>query len=189
MTTPASAAPATVVGNGGHPPVRHPCCFIGDDPWHRAHTRIELPPERHLEAYWHAEILDDQAENPLTRIIERREDFVVRLRVELCGRLWRCICGHWCFNVGFTAIGTGQDFNLSELLPPGSLQVPNWKGCETLCVEKCVTVPADTIPVGYCGTVYEIAAWFELRCCGGCEDPNSHLAVSGFERLGEYQFV
>jgi hypothetical protein len=199
MTTPASAttsaAPAAVVGNGGHPPVRgHPCCFIGDDTWHRAHTRIELPPESHLEAYWHAEILDDEAKNPLTRIIERRENFVVRLRVELCGRLWRCISGHWCFNVGFTAIGAGQDFNLSQLLLPGTFQVPDWEGCKTLCVEKCVPVPAGTIPAGtipaeHCGTVYEVAAWFELRCCGGCDDPNSHLAVSGFERLGEYQFV
>jgi hypothetical protein len=199
MTTPAAAtpatpaapaAPATAAGNGGCPPVRkHPCCFIGDDPWHQAHTRIELPAERHLEAYWHAEILDYEAKNPLTRIIERREEFVVRLRVELVGRLWDCICGHWCFNVGFTAIGKGEDFNLSDLLPAGELQVPNWQGCQTLCIERCVTVPACTIPVERCGTVYEVAAWFELRCCGGCDDPNSHLAVSGFERLNEYQFV
>jgi hypothetical protein len=69
------------------------------------------------------------------------------------------------------------------------LQIPDWTGCRTLCIELPVRVPPDTIPAGYCGTVYEVASWFELRCCGGCEDPNSHLAASGFERLGEYQFV
>ena len=98
MTTPATpAAPAAVTTTAAvpaagvtkdcEPPRRHPCCWINDDDWHKGHTRIELPPESHLEAYWHAEILDYQAKNPLTRIIERREEFVVRLRVELCGRL------------------------------------------------------------------------------------------------------
>jgi hypothetical protein len=165
-------------------------CWPGEDDWHRAHTRIELPPERYLKAFWHAEILDVDSRNPHDRIIERRDPFVVRLRAELEGWLWRCVCGHWCFNVGFTAIGAGSNFNLSEYLPyPGELQVPDWKGCDTLCVERCVTVPRGVIPVGYCGTVYEVAGWFELRCCGGCGDPNSHLAASGFERLGEYQFV
>jgi hypothetical protein len=202
MTTPAApaapaspapatpAAPATGAGNGCPPIRKHPCCFIGDDRWHQAETRIELPPETHLEAYWHAEILDYQAKNPLTRIIERREDFVVRFRVELVGRLWNCICGHWCFNVGFTPVGRGEGFDLSEHLPdPGELEYGNWTGCQTLCIERCVTVPACAIPADRCGTVYEVAAWFELRCCGGCRDKDSHLAVSGFEKLGDYQFV
>ena len=55
--------------------------------------------------------------------------------------------------------------------------------------EKCIRVPACAIPVERCGTVYEVAAWFELRCCGECRDKDSHLAVSGFEKLGVYQFV
>jgi hypothetical protein len=167
----------------------HPC-WPDDQEWHRAHTKIELPPERFLRAFWHAEILDVDSNNPHDKIIERKDPFVVRLRVELEGRLWRCICANWCFNVGFTAIGKGEDFNLSDLLPdPQALQLRDWKGCDTLCIEKCVTVPPDTIPVGYCGTVYEVAAWWELRCCGYCEDKDSHLAASGFERLREYQFV
>jgi hypothetical protein len=37
--------------------------------------------------------------------------------------------------------------------------------------------------------VYEVAAWFELRCCGYCPDERSHLAVAGFERKGEYMFT
>jgi hypothetical protein len=201
-TTPATTTAATTAGTASHadcspeckPPGRGPrCgrqCWPTEDDWHRAHTRIELPSERYLKAFWHAEILDIDSPNPHDRIIERRDPFLVRFRVELEGRLWRCIGGHWCFNVGFTAIGAGDDFNLSELLPnPGELQIPDWTGCQTLCVERTVPVPADTIPAGYCGTVYEVAAWFELRCCGGCQDPNSHLAASGFERLGEYQFV
>jgi hypothetical protein len=170
-------------------------CWPAEDDWHRAHTRIELPAERHLRAFWHAEILDIDSRDPHDRIIERRDPFLVRFRVELEGRLWRCISGHWCFNVGFTAIGDGPDFNLSQRVPnPAEFQVPDWSGCSTLCIEKCVTVPAeaipgDAIPGQCCGTVYEVAAWFELRCCGACGDPNSHLACSGFDRLGEYQFV
>jgi hypothetical protein len=149
-----------------------------------------LPSEHYLSAFWHAEILDIDSKNPHDRIIERRDPFLVRLRVELIGRLWKCICGHWCFNVGFTPIGAGERFDLSQHLPdPNVLQVPDWKGCDTLCIELSVTVPADAIPADRCGTVYEVAAWFELRCCGGCNDPDSHLAASGFERLGGYQFV
>jgi hypothetical protein len=171
------------------PPHRHPCCWPDDDDYHKGHTRVELPPERHLEAYWHAEILDEQAENPLTRIIERREEFVVRMRIELCGRLWKCICGNWCFNVGFTPFGQGERFNLSEHVDPAEFEYNDWKGCYTLCIDKCIRVPACAIPAARCGTVYDVAAWFELRCCGDCRDDNSHLAVSGFEKLGVYQFV
>jgi hypothetical protein len=170
-------------------------CWPAEDYWHRAHTRIELPAERYLRAFWHAEILDVDSRNPHDRIIERRDPFVVRFRVELEGRLWRCISGHWCFNVGFTSIGAGPDFNLSQRVQnPGEFQVPDWKGCDGLCIEKSVTmpaeaIPAEAIPAECCGMVYEVAAWFELRCCGGCGDPKSQLACSGFERLGEYQFV
>lgn len=190
MTTPATPAPGTVAENGGNGPAHKPPCWPDDERWHRGHTRIELPAEHYLKAFWHAEILDVASANPLDRIIERSDRFVVRLRVELAGRLWRCIGGHWCFNVGFTPIGRGERFDLSEHLPdPEVLQYKNWTGCETLCIERCVTVPGGSIPVERCGTVYECAAWFELRCCGGCQDKDSHLAASGFQRLGEYQFV
>jgi hypothetical protein len=191
MTTPPTpAAPDAIVGNGGHPPVRRYPCWPDDDRWHQGRTRIELPSEHYLKAFWHAEILDIDSGNPHDRIIERRDPFAVRLRVELVGRLWRCICGHWCFNVGFTPIGRGERFDLTDHLPdPAELEVSDWKGCDGLCIERYVTVPADAIPAERCGTVYEVAAWFELRCCGGCRDAGSHLAASGFERLGEYQFV
>jgi len=196
MTTPAApgaettpAAPATVVENGGHPPIRKHPCWPEDDDFHRAHTRIELPSEHHLKAFFHAELLDFDAKNPLTRIIERREEFVVRFRVELIGRLWRCLCGHWCFNVGFTPFGEGERFNLSHHVNPDEFEYRDWKGCHGLCVERYVWVPAHTIPAERCGTVYEVAAWGELRCCGGCRDKDSHLAMSGFETLGAYQFV
>jgi len=185
MTTPATTGADT--SQSDH---RRHCCWPDDDDWHRAPTKIELPSERYLKAKWHAEILDVDSPNPHDRIIEQKDPFVVRLRVELEGRLWKCICGHWCFNVGFTAIGDGKDFNLSDVLPdPEELQIKDWKGCETVCIERCITVPGGRIPVECCGTVYEVAAWWELRCCGGCKDPDSHLAASGFERMGEYQFV
>jgi hypothetical protein len=197
MTTPAVSAPAAPAAAAEHPLregmpiiVCRRGCWPGEDDWHRAHTRIELSPEKHLKAFWHAEILDIDSSNPHDHTIERRDPFLVRFRVELEGRLWRCICGHWCFNVGFAAIGEGPHFDLSQRVPdPAEFQVPDWKGCDTLCIEKWVTVPADVIPADHCGKVYEVAARFELRCCGGCDDPNSHLACSGFERLGMYDFV
>ena len=122
---------------------------------------------------------------------------MVRFRVELKGRLWYCLCGHWCFNVGFSAIGKGEDFNLSDVLPdPKQLNIQDWKGCDTRCIELYVTVPAGRIPAERCGTVYECAAWFELRCCGECKcdkdsdsDKRGHLAVAGFEDEGQYMFV
>jgi hypothetical protein len=188
MTTSATCEPSIVVGNGGHPPIR--TCWTGDDRWHGSRTRIELPSEHYLRAFWHAEILDVDSKNPLDKIIERKDPFLVRLRVELQGRLWKCICGHWCFKVGFTAIGKCECFELNDLLPdPAELQLRDWKGCDTLCIERCVRVPPERIPVERCGMVYEVAAWFELRCCGYCDDPGSHLAASGFERMGEYMFV
>jgi len=50
-------------------------------------------------------------------------------------------------------------------------------------------VPPNTIPVEHCGSLYQVGAKFELRCCGGCEDEYSHLAVAGHEPQGEYMFV
>jgi hypothetical protein len=164
-------------------------CWPDDHDWLKGKTEIELT-TRHVRAYWDAEIYDLDDKNKHDTIIERKDEWAVLFRVELQGRLWRCICGHWCFNVGFTAIGKGEDFDLSSVLPdPSVLQIKDWKGCDRLCIYLPVRVPGGLIPVERCGTVYEVAAWFELRCCGGCDDENSHLAVAGYESLGKYQFV
>ena len=115
---------------------------------------------------------------------------MVRFRVYLRGRIWKCISGCWCFDAGFSAIGDGPDFNLSDLLADKTeLHIRNWNGCDGLYIEKYVTVPGGTIPVEYCGTLYEVGCKFELRCCGCCDDENSHLAVAGHEPQGEYMFV
>jgi hypothetical protein len=168
-------------------PLRFPC-WPEDRDWLDGKTEIFLS-TKHLKAHWDADIIDDD-KNKHDTILERDEAFQVRFRVELEGRLWRCICGHWCFNLGFTAIGRGEDFNLSDVLPdPKQLHVKDWKGCDRRCIEVCVTVPPGRIPADGCGTVYEVAAWFELRCCGDCDDEKSHLAVAGYEALEEYQFV
>lgn len=165
-------------------------CWPGDPDWLDGPTEIELPSGKYLKAYWDADILDIDDKNPHDTIIERKDVFKVRFRVQLEGRLWSCICGHWCFDVGFTAIGAGQNFNLSAVLPdPSVLRLNDWEGCKTRCIYVCVEVPKDTIPVGYCGTLYECGAKFELRCCGYCDDPDSHLALAGHEKLGQYMFV
>jgi hypothetical protein len=157
--------------------------------WLDGATEIELS-ARHLQAYWDADIIDVDDRNKHDTIIERKDPFEVRFRVYLKGRLWGCICGHWRFDVGFTAIGDGPDFNLSDVLPNRSeLQIPDWKGCDGLYIDRCVRVPRETIPVERCGTLYQVGAKFELRCCGDCDDERSHLAVAGHERQGEYMFV
>ena len=59
-----------------------------------------------------------------------------------------------------------------------------WRGCDTLCLEQNITVPAGTIklPDDKDLVVYEVAAQAELRCCDG------HIAVAAFEALEEYEF-
>jgi hypothetical protein len=178
-------------------PTKAPC-WPNDPDYLDGKTEIFLPSEKYLKAYWDADILDDD-QNPQDTIIESKEAFKVRFRVELKGRLWKCICGHWCFDLGFSTIGDGPVpyFNLSDVLPANlkpELRLCDWQGCQTRCIEICITVPPGTIPVGDCGTLYEIGAKFELRCCGDCDckgdgkDPG-HLAVAGHESQVEYMFV
>lgn len=183
MTTP-TPAPATTAERPG----RH-LCWPEDPDWLDGKTEIEIS-LRNVRARWDADILDIDDQNVHDTIIEREDSFIVRFRVQLEGRIWHCMCGHWCFDVGFTTIGEGPDFNLSQVLPdPSKLNLRDWRGCEKRCIEVCVTVPPGTIPVERCGIVYDVAAWFELRCCGECRDASSHLAVAGYENLRQYMFV
>lgn len=171
-----------------------PPCWPDDPDYLDGFTEIFLSPEKYLKAYWDADIIDDD-KNPQDTIIESNEAFHVRFRVELKGRLWKCICGHWCFDLGFTSIGDGKDFNLSDMLPDAlkpQLRLCDWKGCDTRCIDITITVPPGTIPADYCGTLYEVGAKFELRCCGDCDcekKEHGHLAVAGHEPEGEYMFV
>ena len=167
-------------------------CWPDDPDYLDGTTELFLPSERYLKAYWDCDIIDDD-KNKQDTIIESSEAFNVLFRVELRGKLWKCICGHWCFDLGFTAVGDGPDFNLSDVLPDNlkeKLRLCDWEGCQTQCIDITITVPPGTIPADYCGTLYEIGAKFELRCCGGCEDrEHGHLAVAGHENQGEYMFV
>jgi hypothetical protein len=171
-----------------------PPCWPGDPDYLDGFTEIFLPSEKYLKAYWDADILDDD-KNKQDTIIESNEAFQVRFRVELKGRLWKCISGHWCFDVCFSSIGDGTDFDLSDVLPDAlkpELRLCDWDGCETRCIDITITVPPGTIPAGYCGTLYEVGAKFELRCCGDCDckdKEHGHLAVAGHEPEGEYMFV
>jgi len=169
-------------------------CWPDDPDYLDGSTEILLPSEKYLKAYWDCDIIDDD-KNKQDTIIESSEAFNVLFRVELRGKLWKCICGHWCFDLCFTAIGDGKNFDLSDVLPDNlkeKLRLCEWKGCETLCIDVPITVPGGTIPADYCGTLYQVGAKFELRCCGDCDcdDPeHGHLAVAGHEPEGEYMFV
>jgi hypothetical protein len=165
-------------------PVTAPPCWADDKDYLDGKTEIELPSERYTKVYWDADILDLDDKNKHDTIIGTEETFEVRFRVELQGRLWRCITGDWLFDVGFKPIGPGKGFYLSSLLPsnPG-FEVKGWRGCDTLCIEQTVTVPGGTIKLDNVDEeVYEVAAKVELRCCDG------HLAVAGYEALEEYEF-
>lgn len=158
--------------------------------WLDGATEILLPPEKHLRAYWDADILDVDDKNVNDTIIERTDPFKVRFRVYLKGRLWSCIGGHWCFDCCFTPIGDGRRFNLSDVLSdPSQLQIANWDGCRSRYIDLCVDVPSGTIPAEHCGSLYQVGAKFEMRCGGGCRDQDSYVAVAGHEPQGEYMFV
>jgi len=157
--------------------------------WLDGATEVLLPTRRHLRAYWDADILDIDDKNVHDTIIERTDAFEVRFRVYLKGRLWNCIGGTWCFNVGFTAIGDGPDFNLSDVLPnPDELQIRDWNGCQSRYIDLCVNVPPCTVPTDACGTLYQVGAKFELRCCDSY-NARGEVAVAGHEAQGEYMFV
>jgi hypothetical protein len=158
-----------------------PPCWPDDPDYLDGFDEINLASSQLLKAYWDTDILDVNGVPPST-IIRSDQDFKVRFRVELQGDLWPCICGSWCFDVGFSSIGKGSNFNLSDDLPAGTFEVRDWRGCDTQCIELVVTVPAGTIPADRCSTVYELAATFELHCC------DDHVAIVGYEALEEYQF-
>jgi hypothetical protein len=168
----------------GKPHHRHSDCWPNDNDYLDGRTEIDLSSEQLLEAYWDTDIKDVDGVRP-NRIINNKDAFTVRFRIELCGKLWRCIAGTWKFDLGFTPIGKGAGFDLSDELDPGALDFPNWRGCDpkALCINFPVTVPAGKISAEERdGTVYEIAAKFQLHCC------ELGAAVVGFEPLEEYQF-
>jgi hypothetical protein len=159
-----------------------PPCWPDDRDYLDGRTELNLASSSWLRAYWDTDIVDSAGVPPGT-IIGSDDPFQVRFRVELVGDLWRCICGSWCFDVGFSAIGENKDFKLSTVLAdPKKLEYNDWRGCDTTCIELIVTVPAGTIPSDKCSTVYELVATFELHCCDG------HVGLVGYEALEEYQF-
>jgi hypothetical protein len=156
-------------------------CFPDDPYYPDGYTEIDLPSERLLRASFNAEILEPPDE-PQPNIIQADEPFKVRFRVALEGELWYCMCGDWWFDLGFAPTGGGRGFDLSDVLGREKFYYRNWRGCDTRCIELEIYVPADTIPVEYCGTVYQCAAKVQLFCCG------RPAAVVGFDVLGSFQF-
>jgi hypothetical protein len=146
------------------------------------YTEIDLPSVRRLRVLWDVDILDPEGES-CDRIIEANDPFSVHIRVALRGRLWSCIGADWWFDLGFSPVGKGTGFDLSEHLPADQLWVKNWRGCNHgRYIDLKIPVPGRTIPTERCGTVYECAGKFEMYCC------NKPAGVTGFEPLGSYEF-
>lgn len=164
-----------------------PMCWLDNDPLD-GKTEIELPSEKYTKVYWDTDILDLDDQNQRDTILGTDAPFKVRFRVELQGKLWKCITGDWCFDVGFTPIGREGSFYLSSVVNDPNFWYRGWRGCDKLCIEQAVMVPAGTIKIqgdtGGCGTeVYEVAAQVNLRCCD-----DGQVVVAGYEALEEYQF-
>ena len=159
-----------------------PPCFPGDPDFLDGKTEINLQRGQTLVNF-DTDILDVNGVDPGT-IISTADAFKVRFRLELVGTLWRCVAGDWNFDLGFDVQGGGgPSFDLSEKIPPDQLQVLNFKGCNTQCIELVVDVPANTIPAGTrTGTVYEVNGRFQIACCG------KGAAVVGYEAKEEYQW-
>jgi hypothetical protein len=161
------------------PPIDHPC-FPDDKDYLDGRREIMLP-KGEFTAHWDLDILDVNGVRP-NRIISIRDAFEVRFRVELIGRLWYCMCGTWCFDVGFTPIGKGSGFNLRDKVSDPGLFDFKWCGCERRCIEVCIPIPAGTVPAECCGTLYEVGAVFKFHCC----DKLSPL--TGYEPKHHYEF-
>jgi hypothetical protein len=161
-----------------------PPCWPNDPDYLDGKTELELPSQRYTKVFWDTDILDLDDKNKNDTILGTQELFQVRFRVELVGRIWQCMTGDWLFDVLFTSIGPGPaPFSLSSLLPGNpNFGYPGWRGCDTLCIERIVSVPPGTIMIPGDTQVFETVATVELRCCSG------HVAVSGYEALEEYQF-
>lgn len=159
-----------------------PPCWPNDADYLDGRTEVRVPPSTSLKAYWDTDVIDSNGVPPGT-IIAVADAFTVRFRVELVGELWHCICGDWCFELKFTAIGDGTNFDLSDKLGQGEFEIKGWKGCDRRCIELVIVVPAGTIPAERCGTLYQVGATFALRCC----DRDRPILV-GYENLKEIEF-
>jgi hypothetical protein len=125
-----------------------PPCWPDDPDYLDGYTKIDLPSEKLLRLYWDVDILDPEKE-PSHKIIDAGDSFTVRFRIALVGDLWTCLCAGWWFDLGFTPIGKGEGFDLSDLVGKEKFWVKDWRGCKTRCIELEIAVPANTIPVGF----------------------------------------
>lgn len=157
-------------------------CWPDDKDYLDGADELHVPPSTALKAYWDADLIDEYGVKPGT-IIAVTDPFVVRFRVELVGDLWHCMCGNWCFDLHFTAIGSGPNFDLSDKLPPGTFDKNGWEGCKERCIEVKYTVAPGTVPAEHCGRLYEVGATFAPHCC----DRERPILV-GFEALEEREF-
>lgn len=148
-------------------------------------VEIYKPPSGALAGQWTAELRDSYGIEP-GNIIRADDDFEVSFWVWLTGDLWKCICGDWCFDMDFEAIGRGPEFSLTDIaeIQP-QLSLRDWKGCApgALHFHVTVKVPAGKIPPGPKNTVYLVVASFQML--DPCGNP---AAVVGHQVLGEYQF-
>jgi hypothetical protein len=151
----------------------------------RGVVEVRKPPAEALDGYWRAELRDEHGVEPRT-IISTHDPFVVAFHVWLRGDLWRCICGHWCFDMCFESIGGGPELCLTDLsnIEP-QLSIWDWKGCapHALHFWVVVTCPAGTIPAGKKNRLYRVGATFQML--DPCRKP---APVVGYQALGEYQF-
>ncbi len=158
-------------------------CWPDDPDYLNGRTEISIRDE-HFKAFWDVDILDVNGIRP-GRIISVRDDFTVRLRIELCGRMWHCMSGKWCWDVRFTPVGPGTGLSLADILGKDKFSF-EWNGCDEPCIERSVNVTAGTVPGGEpdscCGALYIAGGVYGFHCCGKV------TPVTGYEKKGDYEF-
>lgn len=148
-------------------------------------VEVRKPASDALDAHFYAELVDAKGVAPGS-VISTTDPFVAKFHIRLHGDLWRCICGHWCFDMCFESCGEGPELNLMDLpnIEP-NLYVWDWKGCERGSRHFTLTVPipAGTIPPGKKNRLYDVSATFQML--DPCRKP---VAVLGYQELGKFQF-
>lgn len=158
-------------------------CWPDDPDWPGAALWRDVPlaGERDSGLYFDASLLDHTGHS-LPDSFDIGQAFQVHFRTETIPRhAWNEVSGTWNFDLNFTPIGGGSEFNLSDILKGSALQVVGWSGKGTDCVELTVSVSPNVLPGSSTPTLYQVGATMMLRPTSGISKP-----VAQNETLGEY---
>ncbi len=116
-----------------------------------------------------------EGEHDATTIIACDEDWYVKVRWRLWGKLRHHLCGYFCVCVYLESIGPGPDYKL-DCDGDGDPCV-RWipmEPCGDGYYEVICKIPAGTVDCGECGQLYDVAV--TLTSFDPCKNPG-HIAA------------